>query len=56
VKALENCHLLTISKADLGKVDVEYEEILQDLFNNAKKRLKRTMKIKDESESYFLKK
>eukprot|EP00347_Sterkiella_histriomuscorum_P024049 403332479 len=55
-KALDNCHLLTINKADLAKVDVEYEEILADLFMNAQKRLRRTLKIKDESESYFLKK
>jgi hypothetical protein len=56
VKAIDNCHLLTINKVDLAKVDAEYEEILADLFGNAQKRLKRTLKIKDESESYFLKK
>lgn len=53
---MENCHLLTINKVDLAKVDAEYEDILSDLFANAQKRLRRTLKIKDESENFFVKK
>ncbi len=53
---MENCHLLAISKTELNKVDAEYEEILSDLFTNAQRKLKKTLKIKDDSESYYLKK
>lgn len=56
MKAIENCHLLGLSKVELAKIDAEYEEILADLFTNAQKKLKKTLKIKDESESYYLKK
>ena len=47
---------MTINKQDLAKVDAEYEEIVAEMFANAQKRLKKTLKIKEESENYFLKK
>lgn len=56
MKSVEDCDLLTLSKADLTKVDAEYEEIIADLFGSATIKLKRTLKIKNDSESYFLKK
>ena len=55
VKSIENCDLLTLSKQDLVKLDAEYEELVAEIFTYAHKRLRKTLKIKSESESYFLK-
>lgn len=35
VKALEDCDLLTLNKADLAKLDSEYEEIIVEIFSFA---------------------
>lgn len=55
-KALDDSDLLTLNKQDLYKVDVEYEEVVAEMFHHANARLKRTLKIKEESETFFLKK
>ena len=56
MKAVEDCDLLTLNKVDLAKVDAEYEDIVALMFKNAKMRLKKTLRIKDESENLILKK
>jgi hypothetical protein len=54
--AIENCELMTLSKADLAKVDLEFEDIIAEMFAHAHKKIRRALKIRDEVETEYIKK
>lgn len=54
IKATENCDMMTLSKANLARVDSEFEEIIGEMFFNAHKKIKKTLKIKKLAETAYL--
>ena len=48
VKALTDCDLLLLSKANLYKADAEFEDIIEELFKNAMLRLKKAVRLKQQ--------
>ena len=54
VKAIDNCDLLTLNKADLARVEGEFEEIVAEIFMHAHKKIKKMLKIKQEKEFEYV--
>lgn len=54
IKAVENCDMMTLSKANLARVDSEFEDIIGEMFFNAHRKIKKTIKIKNLAESAYL--
>lgn len=54
--AIENCELMTLSKADLARVDLEFENIVAEMFAHVHKKIRRALKIWDEVETEYIKK
>lgn len=54
IKATENCDMMTLSKANLARVDSEFEEIIGEMFFNAHRKIKKTIKIKKLAETAYL--
>jgi CRP-like cAMP-binding protein len=54
--AIENCELMTLSKADLTRVDLEFEDIVAEMFAHVHKKIRRALKIRDEVETEYIKK
>lgn len=47
VKAITNCDILTLSKADLHLVESEFEEMVGEMFLNSYRKIRKILKIKD---------
>jgi CRP-like cAMP-binding protein len=48
-----DCELLVLKKIDLLQADLEFEEVISDLFQNAAHRLKRTIKLKKRCKAFY---
>ena len=48
------CHILTLSKQDLLKVDGEFAEMVGELFINSYHKIKKLKRLSRENESQFL--
>jgi hypothetical protein len=55
VKAVDNCDILTLNKADLARVEGEFEEIVAEMFMHAHKKIRKILKIKEEKEFEYVK-
>jgi hypothetical protein len=54
VMALENCDILTLPKSDLARMEAEFEEMVSEMFLNAHRKIRKLMRIKDESENAYI--
>ena len=54
-KALVDSELFLLTKNDLLKADEAFEDVISDLFANATHRLKKILKLKKKSRSFYKK-
>jgi hypothetical protein len=52
--AIQNCDILTLSKTDLVRMEVEFEDMVSEMFLNAHKKIRKTLKIKEETENAYI--